>query len=162
MSWRPAARATQAVALYKDIANDDHGTVGAVARLRAGWLMADNAPRADLQTLLQPLLDPGSVWRQMAEEILAYSDYRAGKTLAATGEFAKLAADPAAPDALRNRARAFAAFIAGGGATNYGSVPPPAPPAPAAAGAPPRRRRGHAMTRLSRRLFAWPRRWRWC
>jgi hypothetical protein len=125
-----AGHGPEAVALYKDIANDDHGTVGAVARLRAGWLMADNAPRADLQTLLQPLLDPASVWRQMGQEILAYADYRAGKTLVAEGEFAKLAADPATPEALRNRAHTFAAFLSAGGAANYGTVPPPAPLTP--------------------------------
>jgi hypothetical protein len=123
-----AGQGAQAAALYKDIANADHGNLGAVARLRAGWLTVDTAPHADLQTLLQPLLDPGSVWRQMAEEILAYSDYRAGKLLAADAEFAKIAADAAAPDALRTRAHTFDAFLSGGGATNYGSVPPPAPP----------------------------------
>jgi hypothetical protein len=123
----------QAIALYKEIAEGDHGAVGAVARLRAGWLMADTAPHADLQTLLQPLLDPGSVWLQMAQEILAYSDYRAGKTLAATAEFGKLATDPSAPDELRARAQAFAAFLTTGGAANHGTVPPPAPvPSPLA------------------------------
>ena len=135
-----ATQPDQAVALYKEIGNDDHGAVGAVARLRGAWVIADKAPRTDLQSLLQPLLDPGSVWRQMAEEILAYSDYRAGKTLAATGEFAKLAADPDSPDELRSRARAFSAFLTSGGAANHGTVPPPAPAplpglAPDAAGA---------------------------
>ena len=134
-------RPDQAVALYKDIANEDHGAVGAVARLRAAWVLADKASRANLQTLLQPLMDPGSVWRQMAEEVLAYSDYRNGKTLAATEEFAKLAADADAPDQLRSRARAFSAFLDSGGAANHGVVPPPAPAplpglAPDAAGAP--------------------------
>ena len=129
-------RGDQAVALYKDIANDDHSAIGAVARLRAAWVLADTAPRADLQTLLQPLLDPGSVWRQMAEEVLAYSDYHAGKTLVATGEFAKLAADPDSPDQLRARTRAFAGFLTSGGADNHGTVPPPAPaPVPGAPGA---------------------------
>jgi hypothetical protein len=120
----------QAETLYKDIADSDHGELGAVARLRGGWAMADTASSADLQSLLQPLLDPGSPWRQMAQEILAYSDYRHGKMLVASSEFAKLAADPGSPDGLRGRARAFAAFLSGGGAGNYGTVPPPAPPPP--------------------------------
>jgi hypothetical protein len=130
----------QAITLYKQIADSDHGEVGAAARVRAGWAMAETASSADLQSLLQPLLDPGSPWRQMAQEILAYSDYRHGKMLVASGEFAKLAADPGSPDGLRGRARAFAAFLSGGGAGNYGTVPPPAPtppaPAPGAAPAP--------------------------
>jgi hypothetical protein len=121
--YGPLSRMAQA-----DIASSDHGNLGAVARLRAGWLTVDTAPHVELQTLLQPLLDPGSVWRQMAEEILAYSDYRAGKLLAADAEFARIAADTTAPDALRTRAHTFDAFLSGGGAANYGSVPPPAPP----------------------------------
>ena len=75
----------------------------------------------------------------MAQEILAYSDYRAGKALVAGNEFNQLANDPQAPDDLRGRAHAFAEFLSGGGESNAGTVPPPAPPAPPAAapGAPP-------------------------
>jgi hypothetical protein len=126
-----SGKQADAVAIYKDIAQSETGPIGAVARLRAGWALADTASRAQLQTLLQPLLDPGSAWKQTADEILAYNDYRSGKLLAASSEFARLAGDTSAPDALRARARAFAAFLAGGGASNTGTVPPPAPaPAP--------------------------------
>jgi hypothetical protein len=38
-----------------------------------------------------------------------------------------LAIDPDSPDALKSRARAFAAFLHGGGAADYGTVPAPAP-----------------------------------
>lgn len=126
-----SGKRAEAVAIYMDVAGTDPGPVGATARLRAGWAQADSASRAQLQTLLQPLLDPSSAWKSLAQEILAYSDYRSGKLLAASGEFNKLAADTTASDALRNRARAFAAYIAGGGAANIGTVPPPAPPVPA-------------------------------
>lgn len=125
-----AGKKDQAVAIYKDLAGSQQGPIGAVARLRAAWLLADSAKRADLQTLLQPLLDPASAWRQMAEEVLAYNDYRSGKLLAASGEFAKLASDPASPDQLKQRAHAFAVFLAAGGDLNVGTVPP-APPATA-------------------------------
>jgi hypothetical protein len=134
-----SGQTAQAVTLYKQIADQDHGQLGAAARIRGGWAMADTAPRADLQSFLQPLLDPANAWRQMAQEILAYSDYHQGKTLVAAEEFTKLAADPGSPDQLRSRAQAFAAFLSGGGAGNYGTVPPPAPlPAsvPAPGGAP--------------------------
>lgn len=117
----------QAVAIYKDIADSETGPIGMVARLRAGWAQADTASRAELQTLLQQLLDPGSAWKQMGQEILAYSDYRSGKLLVASGEFNKLAADTTASEVLRNRARAFATYIANGGAANVGTMPPPAP-----------------------------------
>jgi len=103
-----------AVTIYKDIANSDSGPLGAVARLRAAW-------------------------HEMAREVLAYSDYKAGKEKDAAGEFDLLANDPESPDALKNRARAFAAFLHEGGAANYGTVPPTATPPPPgeAPGAPP-------------------------
>jgi hypothetical protein len=64
----------------------------------------------------------------MAREVLAYSDYKTGKVKDAAGEFDTLANDPESPDALKNRARAFAAFLHEGGAANFGTVPPVAPP----------------------------------
>ena len=124
-------RVNDAIALYKDVAGSDVGPLGATARLRAAWLEADNASYADLATLLAPINTPTSPWRQMAREVLAYSDYKAGKNMVAGAAFAALANDPESPDALKNRARAFAAFLQGGGARDFGIVPlPAAPPAP--------------------------------
>jgi hypothetical protein len=119
---------SDALAIYQDIAGTDSGPLGAVARLRAAWLLADSAPRADLVTLLSPINADNNAWHEMAREVLAYSDYKAGKANDAAGEFDTLANDPASPDALKNRARAFAAFLHEGGAANYGTVPPTAPP----------------------------------
>jgi len=128
-----------AVAIYKDVAASDSGPIGSVARLRAAWALADTASRDDLQKLLQPLLGADSAWKQLGQEILAYSDFRAGKNLIAASEFNQLAADPQTPDGVKGRAQALASFISSGGATNVGTVPPPAPtPAPASPpGAPP-------------------------
>jgi len=134
-----AGNSNDAVAIYKDIANSDSGPLGAVARLRTAWILADTAPHADLVTLLAPINADSDAWHEMAREVLAYSDYKAGKVKDAAGEFDTLANDPESPDALKNRARAFAAFLHEGGAANYGTVPPPAPPPPPGAppGAPP-------------------------
>jgi hypothetical protein len=116
-----------AVALYKEIANEDKGGIGAVARLRAGWAIVDTTSRADLQTLLAPLETQSSAWKPMADEILAYSDYRNHDTAKATQEFAALAGNPATPGMLKSRARAMAAFLGQGGEKNFGTVPPPGP-----------------------------------
>ena len=127
-----------AIALYKEIANEDKGGVGAVARLREGWALADTASRAELESLLAPLRDPASAWKQMADEILAYSDYHNNQIAKAADEFNALAIDPNAPNQLRTRARAMGAFLKQGGAKDFGTVPPPAPvPAPGAMPAPP-------------------------
>ena len=81
--------------------------------------------RADLEALLQPINSDTNAWRQMAREVLAYADYKDGKLKEARTEFAALAADPDSPDALKSRVTAFAAFLAAGGAADYGTVPPP-------------------------------------
>jgi len=126
-----------AVDLYKQIAKDDNGAIGAVARLRAAWAIADTVSRSALSDLVKPLDQPGSPWRQNAQEVMAYADYRAMDTKGALAKYAVLAADPESPDSLRRRAQAMADFLKSGGAVSYGTVPAPPPaPAPNAAMAP--------------------------
>jgi len=132
-----AGQRNEAVDLYKQIAKDDSGPVGSVARLRAAWVLADTASRGELAELLNPLNEPGNVWRESAQEILAYADYRAMDTKSALAKYSQLMLDPQAPDSLRARARAMAAFLRQGGAVDYGSVPADAAPRmPAAADTP--------------------------
>ena len=124
-----------AIDLYKQIAKDDSGVIGSVARLRAGWALAETASRADLAELLKPLDQPGNAWRPNAREVLAYADYRAMDTKSALTKYSELAMDPESPEGLRSRAQAMASFLKNGGAVNYGTVPadavpPQAPQAP--------------------------------
>ena len=132
----------EAVDLYKQIAKDDNGTIGMIARLRAAWATADTSTRKELADFLAPLNQPGSAWRENALEVLAYADYRAMDMKGAQAKYAELAVDPEAPDALRARAKAMAAYLKAGGAISFGTVPPevvtappgmtaPAPAAPA-------------------------------
>ena len=122
-----------AIDIYKQIAKDDSGPIGSVARLRAAWALADSASRAELADLLKPLDQPGNAWRQNAREVLAYADYRSMDTKSALTKYSALALDPESSDGLRARAKAMASFIKSGGATSYGSVPADA--VPQAAGA---------------------------
>ncbi len=62
----------------------------------------------------------------MADEILAYSDYRNRNMAMATQEFDALANDPGASGELKARAHAMADFLKQGGDKNFGTVPPPA------------------------------------
>jgi hypothetical protein len=130
-----AGQQKEAIALFKEIATGDSGTIGAVARLRAAWAQADTLPRSDMAEWLAPLDKPGSAWRPNAREVLAYADYRALDMKSAREKYAALSFDPEAPDALRARAKAMTAFLAGGGAVTFGTVPPEAMPLPPA-GAP--------------------------
>lgn len=131
-----AGQRKEGLDLYKQIADADSGTVGSVARLRAAWILADSATRADLATLLEPLNKPGNPWRENAQEVLAYADYHALDMKSARAKYDALAMDAEAPDALRARAKAMAAFLKNGGAVAFGTVPPEAIPLPPAAAAP--------------------------
>jgi len=131
-SMLAAGQRPSAITLYKEIADEDKGGIGAVARLRAGWAAADTTSRSDLQSLLAPLETQSSVWKPMADEILAYSDYRNHDTAKATQEFDTLANSPTTPGGLKARARAMAAFLKQGGDKNIGTVPALGPaPGPA-------------------------------
>ena len=116
-----------AIALYKEITEQDKGGTGAVARLRQAWALADTSSRADLETLLAPLRAAGSVWKPNADEILAYSDYHNNQTAKALEEFDALAKDPGSPQQLQRRSQAMAAFLKQGGPKDFGTVPPPTP-----------------------------------
>jgi hypothetical protein len=134
-----AGQRNEAIELFKQIAKEDSGTIGSVARLRAGWALADTASRGELDDLLKPLEQPGSAWRENAQEILAYADYRAMDSKSALAKYSELMLDPESPDALRARARAMSAFLKTGGALSYGSMPAeaaPLPPTPADISAP--------------------------
>ena len=122
-----------ALALYKEIMDQDKSGIGAVARIRQAWALADTASRSDLETLLAPLRTSGSAWKPNADEILAYSDYHNNLTAKAMSEFDALAKDPNSPQQLQRRTRAIATFLKRGGPKDFGSVPPASPsPAPGA------------------------------
>jgi hypothetical protein len=119
-----AGKKAEALALYRRIIAKHDDEVGEIARLRAAWLTADSAKKSDLEELLQPVNGDKSGWRFMAREILAYADFRDGRLDASRAAFAKLAADTAAPDTIRMRAKAMASLLHTG-VGNYGTVPPP-------------------------------------
>jgi len=127
-----AGQKDQAVAIYQKIESGSDEMLAAVARIRIGWAIVENAPRLELETLLAPLTDPTSPWKSMAREILAYSDYHMGATKQALTVYQSLAADKDAPLGLRQRADAMATFLKGGGDNDYGTLPQATkPPAPA-------------------------------
>lgn len=128
-----AGKKNEAVAVYKQIEGSGDPMLGAVARIRIGWAIVEEAPRLELETLLAPLTDATSPWKTMAREILAYSDYHMGATKQALGAYEALASDKDAPMGVRQRADAMATFLKGGGDNDYGTLPKqaPAPAAPA-------------------------------
>lgn len=122
----------KALAIYRSLGNDGNDLISAAARLRAAWAIAAFAPRTTIENLVAPLADPGSQWRFLAKEVLAYADYRSGDTAKAEQEYRSIADAPDATATLRERAKSMAALIKSGGEKDFGSVPP----LPETAGAP--------------------------
>ncbi len=120
-----------AVAAYDGLANDTalDPLARDVARLRAGYLLVDTAPLADIEARMKPLDTDTGPFRHSAREILGLAQYRAGDLAAATKTFETILADPETPPGLRQRAELMRGLAAGGPA-------PEIAPAPAAVIAP--------------------------
>jgi hypothetical protein len=123
-----AGNTADALTIYKQIAAGKDEMLGAVARIHAGWAIADSASKSDVEAMVAPLTDPANPWHDLAREILAYADYRAGNNAAALKEYQAISNDTNATEQLRVRAKWMATFLQAGGAKNYGTVPPPPKP----------------------------------
>jgi len=124
-SLQAAGRTEQSAALYRDLMKNSDALFASVARIRLAWAQADSMTKKDMQTLLAPLTDPTDPFHYMANELLAYMDYREGNVAAAQKEYEQLAAEKDASQGVKERAGAMAAFLAAGGIRNVGTVPPP-------------------------------------
>jgi hypothetical protein len=122
-----------AVAIYKQIEQGSDQSLGALARLRHAWAIADLAPQSEVQTLVGPLNEPTSAWKYSAREVLAYSAYHNGDIPKAIAGFKSLGDDPGASTNLRQRAQAMETFLNSGAGRDSGTVPPAPPPTPAPA-----------------------------
>ena len=120
-----SGKTNEAVALYMKIAAKDNNGLGDVARIRAAWAQADTLSTPELHTLLAPLNDGKSAWRFMAQELLAYRDFKDGRTEQALKGFQTLADAKEAPSSIRLRAQAMATLLRTSGGKDYGTVPLP-------------------------------------
>jgi hypothetical protein len=125
-SNNPAA----ALNIYRKLAADSDEILSAIARIRAAWIMVDGAPKSDVENLIEPLASNDSPWRDIAREILAYADYRAGAMAQAQKEFDSLSKDKKAPSGVRGRSQAMATLLAAGGGKDFGQIPPMLPETP--------------------------------
>jgi hypothetical protein len=106
-----------AVKAYDVLAAD--GSLGAtwqdLAALRAGLLLVDSAPFADLRKRLEPLTEPTRVYRHTARELLALSAWRERDLTAARRYVDMIAADGETPPGARTRIDALSALLAADG-----------------------------------------------
>jgi hypothetical protein len=76
-----------------------------LARLHAAMLLADQAPAAEVEQRLEPLLSPDNPWRNSARELKGLVALRDGRTNDARHAFQSVVDDAAAPGAVRGRAQ---------------------------------------------------------
>jgi hypothetical protein len=107
----------QAVAAYDALANDSSldQTLRDLAAVRAGMLLVDSAPLAEMQRRLQPLTEPARTFRHTARELIALSAWRNGDAATAKKYIDMISADPETPPGTRTRAEILSALLTGGG-----------------------------------------------
>jgi hypothetical protein len=108
---------SEAVAAYDAIAAD--GSFDSnwrdLAAIRAGMLLVDTAPLAEMQKRLDPLAEPSRSYRHTARELLALSAWR-NHDFTATRRYIDMAAgDPETPPGTRQRMDVLSALIAADG-----------------------------------------------
>ena len=105
---------TAAVKAYDEIAADRNAgqVIQDLAAVRAGYLLVDTAPYAELLTRLEPLTANDRTFRHTAREILALSAWKAGDITAARKWTDMIMADPQTPAGTRSRAEVLSELIA--------------------------------------------------
>jgi hypothetical protein len=101
----------EAITSLRAIVDGNDPLLSPPARLQLAWLLAEAAPRAEVDEVIAPLLGAQSPWRFPAAEVGAYLDFRDGDREAAAASYQALAVDPGVSDGLRQRAGAIAQFL---------------------------------------------------
>ena len=86
-----------------------------VAAVRAGYLMVDTAPYAQLAAKLEPLTAQDRMFRHSARELLALAAWKAGDISAARKWTDMMMSDPSTPSGTRSRAEILSELIAANG-----------------------------------------------
>ena len=94
-----------AVKAYDALASDSSTgrTLQDLAAVRAGLLLVDTAPLADLTARLEPLTAPDRTFRHTARELLALAAWRSGDQAAAKRWFDMITSDIETPASMRSR-----------------------------------------------------------
>jgi hypothetical protein len=102
-----------AVAAYDRIAADKGAgpAVQDLAAIRAGLLLVDSAPYAEMRTRLEPLTTGDRVFRHSARELLALSAWKSGDLAAAKQWTDMIVTDPQTPSGMRSRVEVLSQLI---------------------------------------------------
>ena len=102
-----------AVKMYDEIATDRNtpAVEQDLAVLRAGALLVDTAPYADIKARLEPLSGAERTYRHSARELLAVSAWRSKDMTAARQWITTITNDGQSPQTLRSRMEALQALL---------------------------------------------------
>lgn len=103
-----------ALAVYERVAAQSGAPaiMRGMARIKAAFILVDEASYDDMKARLQPLLDSSSPWRGNALELLALSAAKAGAWQDVNENAQAIIDDPATPAGLRDRAHVLQALAA--------------------------------------------------
>ena len=104
-------RQDAAIASLQRLIEDPDPLLNAPARVQLAWLLADTAPRGEVEAVIAPLQGGQSPWRFAAAEIAAYLEFRVGHWGEATAAYQALAVDPGVSEGTTQRAGAVAQFL---------------------------------------------------
>jgi hypothetical protein len=112
-----AVKTADAVKAYDDLSADASlgSTWQDLAALRAGMLLVDSAPLADVRRRLDPISEPSRPYRHTARELLALSAWKNHDMTAARRYIDMIASDGETPPGTRSRIEILSALIATGG-----------------------------------------------
>ena len=111
------SKPADAVKAYDEISADASlGTIWQdLAAVRAGLLVVDTAPLADMRRRLEPVAEPTRSFRHTARELLALSAWRNHDVAAARKYIDMIAGDAESPIGVRARADVLSALITADG-----------------------------------------------
>lgn len=111
-----ATSRTNAVSAFETLATDANlpAEWRDLARLRAGMLLIDHAPFADVEKRLAPLVTTTGLFRHSAREGIALSAWKAGEAQKALDALQAIILDSESPQALRQRAEILLAVARSG------------------------------------------------
>src|SRR4029078_7144 len=108
------SKPADAVKAYDEISAD--ASLGIIwqdlAAVRAGMLLVDTAPLAEMQRRLDPVAEPARSFRHSARELLALSAWRNHDLTSAKRYLDMIATDAESPIGIRARADVISALIA--------------------------------------------------
>lgn len=115
----------------KTAAAADKGVMGDLAILKLGYLSVDTTSRADLETMLKPLLDKQGQASSLARELVAAKALAEGDIEFARDQFEVLNTDLYAPQSMRQRVQQALATLPTRDVNLDAPAAPAATPAPA-------------------------------